>query len=44
MWPAHAEVGNRPTDREVIVIKIYTYPAGAERLQELCDSLKYRVN
>ena len=42
MWLAHTEAGNRPADTEVIVIKIYTYPA--ERLQELCDSLKFKVN
>ena len=44
MWLAHTKAGNRPTDKEVIVIKIYTYPAGAERLQELRDSLKFKVN
>ena len=44
MWLAHTEAGNRPADTEVIVIKIYTYPAGAERLKELCDSLKFKVN
>lgn len=41
---AHKEVGKRPTDREVTVSKIYTFSAGADRLQELCDTLKFGVN
>lgn len=43
-FAAHTKAGNRPTDKEVIVVKIYTYPAGAEMQQELCDSLKFKVN
>lgn len=40
----HVAGPNRSADKEVVVIKIYTYPAGAERLQESCDSLKFKVN